>query len=1113
MFKRTCWLLVAILCPLVLLGGIGQVKEVMGETAVVAAPFDVIINEWSQGHGGSKEWVELLVVNGPVDLRGWDLGDNPPGDLTFANDVLWQAVPTGSLIVIYNGAAPDDILPADDADFSDCLVVIPHNNTQFFAGSWPLFSNSTTSDNPHLRDENGAAIHDFSTAPGSSLHPGSQENAQYNGETAVGVSVGANWSNNSASSATPGTGNGGVNSTWITQLCQSPIASAELVVNKTAPAEVEPDSILVYEISLHNAGNLTATAVVLTDTLPNGVVYLEDDSGYPIGQPNAHTLVWQVGQVEPGVLHQFRITTTVAATATGTLENIIIATTPITETNQSNNQDNAVTVINNGSETAVLLDAVLYDGWSNGDADESVSLRNMGVSPVNLDGWRLNGKLLPAIVLPPHEAVWLTKNSAAFTQQFGFAPNGVLASWPGFANTGDEVLLANDQAQVVDVLVYESGNTSQAGWAGTAVQPFTVAGAEGQILYRQRDQLTGEIVPDTNTAADWAQSRDDVINGRKIRYPGWDLDEFFFTAQITETAVLTIAIAPDNAYEAITQQINSAHTTIQAEVLSFENSAIADAFVQAATRGVSVTLLLEGGPVGGVTDQEHYLCQQLMTVGGLCAFMINDAAANIFDRYDYLHAKFMLIDGERVIVSSQNLSPNSLPADDKSDGTWGRRGVVLITDAPQVVAHIQTVFERDFDTTHQDIVTGISHLTPLPIGFVPITETGGTTYTVRYPQPASFSGVFPFEIVQSPENSLRDVDGLLGLVNRAGAGDVVLVQQLYERPFWGSSSSNATDDPNPRLEAYLNAARRGAQVRILLDEFFDNANNKTSNAITCAYVNEMAKQEYLRLECAVANPTGLGIHNKMVLVQVNGVGYIHIGSINGSEASSKVNRELALQVQSNEAYAYLAYMFDHDWPYRLHLPVILNNVQGPADHILISEVQYNPPGTDDAEFVELVNPTSLPVDLSAYSLGDAVIREDFEDVRRFPPGTVLSAGQTLVIATSATAFFAEFNAYPDFEILETVTAVPNLIDDPSWGNPGAFFQLGNAGDEIILRGGDDRVIDVVSYGTGNYPGITPCPLVTNWGAVLERFPYWQDTNECAADFREWPFPSPGTVSN
>jgi hypothetical protein len=93
---------------------------------------------------------------------------------------------------------------------------------------------------------------------------------------------------------------------------------------------------------------------------------------------------------------------------------------------------------------------------------------------------------------------------------------------------------------------------------------------------------------------------------------------------------------------------------------------------------------------------------------------------------------------------------------------------------------------------------------------------------VRYPETAVFQGTFPFELIQAPENTLRDSDGLLGLVNRAGMGDVGLVQQLTERPYWGTSTSNPQDDPNPRLEAYLAAARRGASVHLLLDSYFDS---------------------------------------------------------------------------------------------------------------------------------------------------------------------------------------------------------------------------------------------------------------------------------------------------
>ena len=333
-------------------------------------------------------------------------------------------------------------------------------------------------------------IHDFSTAPGTSLHPGSQENAQYNGETAVGVSLSTNWSNELASSATPGTGNGGVNSSWATQLCQNPIPSADLVVNKTAPIEVMPDSTLVYEISLHNSGSLTATAVIMTDTLPNGVVYVMDDSGFSPSQPDAHTLVWQVGQIGTGNVLEFNVTTTVDALALGNLENIITATTTTTETNLSSNWDTAVTTVDNGDETAVLLDAVLPDGWAGSNhADEAVSLRNTGSNAVNLDGWQLNGKDLPtSLTILPGKSIWLTKDDDAFIQQFGFAPDGVLLSWPSLTNSGDEVLLINDLGQVVDVLVYGNGDTTVDGWSGLSVYPNSISGQDGQILYRMRDQ-------------------------------------------------------------------------------------------------------------------------------------------------------------------------------------------------------------------------------------------------------------------------------------------------------------------------------------------------------------------------------------------------------------------------------------------------------------------------------------------------------------------------------------------------------------------------------------------------------------------------------------------------
>ncbi len=783
----------------------------------------------------------------------------------------------------------------------------------------------------------------------------------------------------------------------------------------------------------------------------------------------------------------------------------------------------------------VLINAVLYDGIASGEPDEAVQLRNVGDVAVDVSGWSVTdgeatAVLPPDVTLNPGASIWLARNGEAFQETFGFWPDFELGgetavpdlsgSWSGLANGGDQVMLFDETAVLVDCLPFAGNYSSECGseWSGEVVLPYSGGGAfgvEGQILYRKRNEQSGLPVVDTNRAADWAQDPDDVLRGRKVQYPGWDVDTFFETARVTETAVLTIAIAPDNAYEAIVNEINSAQTSIEAEALTFENVAIANALVAAANRGVAVTVLLEGGPTGGLEDQEKFICQLLDAAGGACWFMIRDDGAHIADRYRYVHAKFMLIDGVRVLISSENLSPNSLPYDDKSDGTWGRRGVVLITDAPGVVAHVNTIFDLDFDVVnHRDLfrwqVASETYGAP-PLHFDAVTASGGITYQVRYPQPLRLVDSFAFEVVQSPENSLRTDAGLLGLVNRAGAGDTVLVQQLSERPFWGSSASNPTDDPNPRLEAYLDAARRGADVQLLLDALFDDNEAPTGNSATCAYVNQLAKTENLLLRCTIGNPAGLGIHNKMVLVQIDGQGYLHVGSLNGSEQSSKGNRELALQVQSDAAYAYLAEMFATDWPEFVYLPLVLSSYVGPAPTVLISEVLYDPFGADDAEFVELVNPTAFTIDLSQFSLGDAVNVSDFEDVRRFPGGTLLLPGETLVVAFTATGFEAAFGVKPDFEIVGTDTAVPDLIDDPKWGDPAALLQLANGGDEVILRNASDQAVDVVTYGSGSFPGVVGCGLVSTANHSLERYPYWKDTDDCAADFRDWPLPNPGVL--
>ena len=161
-------------------------------------------------------------------------------------------------------------------------------------------------------------------------------------------------------------------------------------------------------------------------------------------------------------------------------------------------------------------------------------------------------------------------------------------------------------------------------------------------------------------------------------------------------------MAPDNSYDTLVRLVRNARSSIRLASLMLENAPFAGELAAAAGRGVAVTVLLEGGPPGGITDQERHACRVIEQAGGACWFMITDATRHIHDRYRYMHAKYMLLDGRTSVVGSENFSPDSLPNDDKRDGTWGRRGVFLITDAPAVADYLAALFNDDLDVAHLD---------------------------------------------------------------------------------------------------------------------------------------------------------------------------------------------------------------------------------------------------------------------------------------------------------------------------------------------------------------------------------------------------------------------------
>jgi phosphatidylserine/phosphatidylglycerophosphate/cardiolipin synthase-like enzyme len=583
----------------------------------------------------------------------------------------------------------------------------------------------------------------------------------------------------------------------------------------------------------------------------------------------------------------------------------------------------------------LLISAFVYDGVVSGDKDEAFQIYNPNAFPVDMSGWQLRSgarsAAFPALSIPPMERIWCGREALAFRRTFGALPAcewgaDTLPEIPNLtggalqlANTGGRISLIAPDSQERDVVVYKAGNVAEGGWRGPAIEPYKPTSAfseRGQVLYRKLDELSAMPVDDTDRAADWASDSTDPLLGRRVRYGGWRLEDFFFPAKAEEDASLQIVVAPDASFDALSQSLWAAQKSILYEGFTFESPALATILADRAQAGVSVRVLLEGAPPGGISDQQRWCVDRIAQAGGQVYYMVADSSAGVDDRYLSQHAKIWLLDDRTAIVSSENPSLDSFPNDEKADGTLGRRGVYLATDAPAVVQRIGAIIRADLDTAFADILPyDPAHPTlgAPPLDFVPVFDSGGIQYAAPFATPLEMAGRFRFEVCQAPEHSLRSSDCLLGLLGRAGAGDTVLVEQLQEPPYWGPGDGTVESDPNLRVEAYIAAARRGATVRVLLDAYFDDLSSARSNLRTQEYLMARARSESLDLEVRRANPAGLGLHNKMILAETAGAGWVMVGSLNGGEASAKLNREVSLLIGSSDAHRYLTRVFWSDW--------------------------------------------------------------------------------------------------------------------------------------------------------------------------------------------------------
>ena len=347
----------------------------------------------------------------------------------------------------------------------------------------------------------------------------------------------------------------------------------------------------------------------------------------------------------------------------------------------------------------------------------------------------------------------------------------------------------------------------------------------------------------------------------------------------------TLFAAPDSSFSVFSDCVNSASSRILVNVYEFTSPEMAALLCDARTRGVEVEVLLEGGPVGGISPEENAVISTLIRSGIPVYRMSGEGKAHPPYRFD--HAKYMVVDDTRVFVTSENFKDHGFPF----PLTRGNRGWGAVLESTELAEYYSAVYYHD---------SGGAWAEPLSAQDPGVSADPGNRppYTLEFP-PFHFESAKVTTVI-SPDTSMQ-IPVLL-----RSAEEQIDIEQAY-------ITDKSPDQPNPFLAEAINASRRGVRVRVILDSSWFNVEEDTDNNEMVAYINRVAREESIPLEARLADLEDnnlLQVHNKGVIVDNRKV---LISSINWNENSPTFNREAGVIIEHPGVGEYFSGVFEDDW--------------------------------------------------------------------------------------------------------------------------------------------------------------------------------------------------------
>ncbi|MDD4127173.1 MAG: phospholipase D-like domain-containing protein, partial [Methanomicrobium sp.] len=175
----------------------------------------------------------------------------------------------------------------------------------------------------------------------------------------------------------------------------------------------------------------------------------------------------------------------------------------------------------------------------------------------------------------------------------------------------------------------------------------------------------------------------------------WDARPYYigqsnFATVTFYNATVTAFVSPDCSYEVLKDAVSAAKSGIKLNVYEFTSPDISGILADKAKEDVSVKVLLEGGPVGGISKEEYYAASEI-TGAGASVYLVETENGVFHSPYRYDHAKYMITDDENVLLASENFGATGFPP----AGISGNRGYGVYISDSGVASYFNNVFETD----------------------------------------------------------------------------------------------------------------------------------------------------------------------------------------------------------------------------------------------------------------------------------------------------------------------------------------------------------------------------------------------------------------------------------